>query len=147
MKVNVPELQGFPTIGVVRLVVGPRFMVKQSARAPLTTLKVYGETPPVSVIVWLYATPFAPFVSPHGFVTPAGVQMAVENATAGWMVIVAVAVTDVSATDVAVNVTLSAADDGSAVGAVKVTEKGCSFERLPQPLPEQLVPLTFHVTP
>lgn len=61
---------------------------------------------------------------------------------------VAVCVTPVCATEVAVSVTLSAAEEGrGAAGGVYETESFCVFESVPQPVPEQFVPLNFQVTP
>lgn len=60
---------------------------------------------------------------------------------------VAVCVTDVVATEVAVSVTLRAVEEGRAVGAVYPTDRGVTLERAPQPVPEQPEPVSFQVTP
>ena len=69
----------------------------------------------------LYPTPFSPFGSPHGK-TPVGLHSVVRKVGTGSTVIVAVWVIDVFVTDVAVKVTLRAVVEGSAVGAVYVTD-------------------------
>jgi hypothetical protein len=60
-------------------------------------------------------------------------------------VIVAEAVLVVSATDFAVRATV--AGDGTAVGAVYVTEVVVTLERVPQVAPEHPAPLNAQVTP
>jgi hypothetical protein len=114
VKVVDPEPQGLPEMPAVV----PALDVTSFRHAGSAgILKVYGATPPVNEIVVLYPTPFSPFGSTHGS-TPVGLQFAVKKVGAGSTVIVAVAVTDVDATDVAVRVTVSAEVDGSAVGGV-----------------------------
>jgi hypothetical protein len=72
-------------------------------------------------MVALYPTPFSPFGSTHGS-TPTGLHSVVRKVGAGSTLIVAVAVTDLLVTDVAVKVTLRTVVEGSAVGAVYVTD-------------------------
>jgi len=92
--------------------------------------------------------PFAPLGNPQGLITPAGLHCELVNVGSVSTLIVTVCVTDACATEVAVSVTLSAADDGSgAGGGVYATVYFVALESVPHPLPEQLDPVSAQVTP
>lgn len=109
-------------------------MVKPAGRLPVAIVSVNGATPPVTGIAKEYGMPLAPFGG-----------RAVPKLGAITTLIVTVAVAFLSASDTACKETVSVAE--MPVGAVYRTLLDVEFMSVPQPAPEQLVPVNCHITP
>ena len=66
VKLNVPTSNDVPES------TPPLVRVSPVGRLPLVTAKLCGETPPVTVMVWLYAAPAIGFGSVAGLTTMVG---------------------------------------------------------------------------
>jgi hypothetical protein len=106
------------------------FMARPAGRVPLVIVHAYGGIPPLAATVPEYAVPTVPATSAP-----------VVTAGAAGTVMVAVAVFVMSATEVAVTVTVSAVLE--AAGAVYVAALVVEPDRAPPPLTFQLTPALF----
>ena len=136
-SVNVTAKLGLPAaVGVPAIAPVDGLRVRPAGKLPVLTAHVLGGMPPRPASVMAYGVPNVPPDS-----GPAAVLIAGFTGTFS----IAIAVTLLSATEVAVTVTPNAV--ATVTGAVYVTAVVVEFESVPHQPPVHPFPLRLHVTP